>query len=70
MIAATPFRPDLALDLDGVPRLVAFYRERGATGLTILGIMGEAPKLTAADVAEVGFLVARQERRLAALGIS
>ncbi len=49
VIAATPFRPNGALDLDGVPRLVDFYRARGATGLTILGIMGEAPKLTAAE---------------------
>jgi 4-hydroxy-tetrahydrodipicolinate synthase len=49
VIAATPFRPDGALDLDGVPRLVEFYRARGATGLTILGIMGEAPKLTAGE---------------------
>ena len=49
VIAATPFRPDGALDLGGVPRLVDFYRARGATGLTILGIMGEAPKLTAAE---------------------
>jgi 4-hydroxy-tetrahydrodipicolinate synthase len=49
VIAATPFRPDGALDLAGVQRLVAFYRARGATGLTILGIMGEAPKLTAGE---------------------
>lgn len=49
VIAATPFRPDFGLDLAGVPRLVEFYRARGATGLTILGIMGEAPKLTAGE---------------------
>ncbi len=49
VIAATPFRPDGALDLGAVPRLVEFYRARGATGLTILGIMGEAPKLTAGE---------------------
>ncbi len=46
VIAVTPFRADGALDLAGVPRLVEFYRARGADGLTILGIMGEAPKLT------------------------
>lgn len=46
-IAATPFLPDGALDLDSVDRMVDFYAERGATGLTILGIMGEAGKLTA-----------------------
>jgi 4-hydroxy-tetrahydrodipicolinate synthase len=46
-IAATPFLPDGALDLDSVDRATDFYLECGATGLTILGIMGEAGKLTA-----------------------
>ena len=45
-IAATPFLPDGSLDLDSVDRMVDFYVERGATGLTILGMMGEAPKLS------------------------
>lgn len=49
VIAATPFLPDGALDLDSTDRMVDFYLEKGATGLTILGIMGEAPKLTAAE---------------------
>ena len=44
-IAATPFAEDGALDLDGVDRLVAFYEGCGVHGLTILGVMGEAPKL-------------------------
>jgi 4-hydroxy-tetrahydrodipicolinate synthase len=48
-IAATPFREDGALDLDSVEPLVAFYLEHGACGLTILGVMGEAPKLTTAE---------------------
>ena len=46
-IAVTPFLPDGALDWDSVDRMVDFYVERGATGLTILGIMGEAGKLSA-----------------------
>ena len=49
VIAVTPFRPDGALDLPGVDRMVEFYLERGATGLTVLGIMGEAPKLSSAE---------------------
>ncbi len=51
VIAVTPFRDDGALDLPGADRMVEFYLERGATGLTILGIMGEAPKLSAAESA-------------------
>jgi 4-hydroxy-tetrahydrodipicolinate synthase len=48
-IAVTPFRPDGALDLDSVDRMVDFYLGKGATGLTILGMMGEAGKLSAEE---------------------
>jgi 4-hydroxy-tetrahydrodipicolinate synthase len=44
-IAATPFHPDGRLDTDSIDRLTDFYVGSGVTGLTILGIMGEAPKL-------------------------
>ncbi|MBF9048507.1 dihydrodipicolinate synthase family protein [Roseobacter sp. HKCCD9010] len=46
VIAVTPFLPDGSLDLDSTDRMVDFYLEAGATGLTVLGMMGEAPKLT------------------------
>src|SRR5450631_1635094 len=49
LIAVTPFSDDGALDLASTDRMVDFYLERGATGLTILGILGEAAKLTAAE---------------------
>jgi len=48
-ISATPFTPDGALDLDSLDRLVDFYLARRVHGLTLLGIMGEAPKLTPAE---------------------
>lgn len=48
-IAVTPFLPDGAIDWDSVDRMVDFYIEMGATGLTILGMMGEAGKLTAEE---------------------
>ncbi len=61
-IAVTPFLPDGALDLDSVDRMTDFYAERGATGLTLLGIMGEAPKLTHAEsVAVVARVRARTD---------
>ncbi len=44
-IAPTPFLPDGALDADSVARMTGYYRQVGVDGLTILGIMGEAPKL-------------------------
>lgn len=49
----TPFKLDGALDLNSIDQMVDFYAERGATGLTILGIMGEAGKLSADEAASV-----------------
>ena len=46
VIAVTPFHPDGSLDLDSTDRMVDFYLSAGATGLTVLGMMGEAQKLT------------------------
>lgn len=46
VIAVTPFLPDGGLDLESTDRMVDFYLSVGATGLTVLGMMGEAQKLT------------------------
>lgn len=46
VIAVTPFHADGALDLESTDRMVDFYLSVGATGLTVLGMMGEAQKLT------------------------
>lgn len=46
VIALTPFTESGDLDLESTDRMVDFYLERGATGLTVLGMMGEAQKLT------------------------
>lgn len=45
-IAPTPFHPDGTVDGDSVESLVQFYRKAGVDGLTVLGLLGEAPKLT------------------------
>jgi 4-hydroxy-tetrahydrodipicolinate synthase len=44
-IAVTPFHDDGRIDDDSAARMVEFYRGCGVTGLTILGVMGEAAKL-------------------------
>lgn len=49
VIAVTPFTKDGRLDEASTDRMVEFYRGCGVTGLTILGIMGEAPKLDTAE---------------------
>ncbi|MFN4351743.1 MAG: dihydrodipicolinate synthase family protein [Hylemonella sp.] len=46
LITVTPFTDSGALDLASTDRMVDFCLEKGVTGLTVLGIMGEAPKLT------------------------
>lgn len=44
-IAPTPFLPDGAIDWKSAANLFEFYAGIGADGVTVLGIMGEAPKL-------------------------
>ena len=45
VIAPTPFMPDGALDLVSADRMTDAFLAAGASGLTLLGVMGEAPKL-------------------------
>jgi len=52
-ISATPFAEDGALDLTSLDRLTDFYLSCGVTGLTLLGIMGEAPKLETEESVEI-----------------
>ncbi|MFK7890903.1 MAG: dihydrodipicolinate synthase family protein [Granulosicoccus sp.] len=49
IIAATPFSDQGVLDFDSTNRLIDFYLDSGVSGITILGIMGEAPKLDQAE---------------------
>ncbi len=48
-IVPTPFHDDGRLDLESTDRLVDFYLDEGVDGLTILGIMGEANKLSSEE---------------------
>ena len=48
-IAPTPFDPDGSLDFASLDRLIDHYVAIGADGCTLLGILGEAPKLDAAE---------------------
>lgn len=53
VIAVTPFTDTMAVDHASVDSMVDFYYEKGADGLTILGMMGEAPKLTQNEALEI-----------------
>jgi 4-hydroxy-tetrahydrodipicolinate synthase len=51
IISATPFHEDGEIDYASADRLIEFYLGHGVNGITILGIMGEAPKLSADEAA-------------------
>jgi 4-hydroxy-tetrahydrodipicolinate synthase len=71
VISVTPFDDRGALDLDGVDRLIDFYVKAGADGLTILGMMGEAPKLAHDEaVAFARRVIARAGRLPVVVGVS
>ena len=69
-IAVTPFHSDGRLDLESVDRMTDFYLKAGATGLTILGIMGEAPKLEADESLQVVRRVVRRSSVPVVVGVS
>ncbi len=46
IISATPFDDDGSIDSDSADSLVEFYIEKGVSGMTILGMMGEANKMS------------------------
>jgi 4-hydroxy-tetrahydrodipicolinate synthase len=69
-IAPTPFSADGSLDLHSIDTMVDFYERSGVDGLTILGIMGEAPKLTADEAAVVVERVLKRFTRPVIVGVS
>jgi 4-hydroxy-tetrahydrodipicolinate synthase len=69
-IAVTPFTPDGALDTGSVDRMTDFYISCGVSGITILGMMGEAPKLDAAEAVAISKQVVRRSRVPVVVGVS
>ncbi|HTF53520.1 MAG TPA: dihydrodipicolinate synthase family protein [Pseudonocardia sp.] len=61
-IAPTPFTAEGSVDIASLDRLVEFYREAAVDGLTILGQLGEAPKLSQDEaVAVASRVIARTD---------
>ncbi len=69
-IAPTPFHPDGRIDETSLDRMTDFYREVGCTGITVLGIMGEAPKLEAAEALGVATRVIKRAGLSIVVGVS
>lgn len=71
IIAATPFTDDGALDLQSVDTLTDFYLGCGVHGFTLLGMMGEAHKLTAEEsISVVNRVIGRAQGRQVIVGVS
>jgi len=71
-IAPSPFDADGALALGAVPAMVEAFIRAGATGITVLGIMGEAPKLTETEGAALvrAVIAAASGRLQVVVGVS
>jgi len=69
-IAATPFHPDGRLDTASVDSLTDFYVGCGVTGLTILGMMGEALKLEPEESVAITRQVVRRTNVPVVVGVS
>src|SRR6201985_1583946 len=70
-IAPTPFHDDGRIDETSIDRLTDFYAQVGCEGVTVLGILGEAPKLDAAEAEQVAIrFVKRAKTMQVIVGVS
>jgi 4-hydroxy-tetrahydrodipicolinate synthase len=69
-IAPTPFETDGRIDWNSVDSMVDFYERCGVDGLTILGIMGEAPKLDASEALDIVKRVVSRTKVPVIVGVS
>ncbi len=69
-IAPTPFHPDGRIDFESLDRLIDHYAAIGADGCTLLGILGEAPKLEAAEALEIARRCVARARFMFIVGVS
>lgn len=53
IISATPFDDNGVLDLNSLQCLTDFYIEKGVSGITVLGMMGEAQKLSTPEAEQL-----------------
>jgi 4-hydroxy-tetrahydrodipicolinate synthase len=63
-IAPTPFHDDGSIDTASIDRMTDFYVGCGSTGLTVLGQLGEAPKLEHAEGVAVAAQVIKRAGKL------
>ena len=71
VIAPTPFQPDGRIDDASIDRMTDFFLEAGVTGMTVLGQLGEAPKMAHDEsVGIVKRVIARTGKLPIVVGVS
>ena len=70
VIAPTPFLDDGRVDTASIDRMTDFFLAAGVTGITVLGQMGEAPKLDQAEALDVAERVIRRATVPVVVGVS
>ena len=70
VIAVTPFTERGGIDTASVDRMVDFYRGCGVAGITVLGMMGEAPKLTHEESIRLTQQVVQRSKLPVVVGVS
>src|ERR1700754_1900223 len=63
-IAPTPFHDDGRIDEKSIDRLTDFYASVGCDGVTVLGILGEAPKLDAKEAEQVAVRFVKRAKNM------
>lgn len=69
-IAPTPFHPDGSIDTSSIDRMIDYFVEAGSDGITILGQLGEAPKLDHHESLDIARRVIRRARLPIIVGVS
>ncbi|MGZ5081151.1 MAG: dihydrodipicolinate synthase family protein [Usitatibacter sp.] len=70
VIAPTPFHPDGRVDDSSVDRMTDFFLKAGVTGMTVLGQLGEAPKMEHGESAAIVKRVIRRANVPVVVGVS
>lgn len=70
VIAPTPFHPDGRIDESSVDRMTDFFLKTGVTGMTVLGQLGEAPKMEHSESVSIVKRVLQRFKLPVVVGVS
>ena len=70
VIAPTPFHPDGSIDEGSIDRMTDFFVEKGMTGMTVLGQLGEAPKMAHEESVSIVKRVIKRVKIPVVVGVS